>query len=80
MYQVIAYSTALRCSDTYLFYPETELAVERTILVRNSPIVVNTRRVAISGGDCIKSAENSVRVVLERAALLTQERVRAAST
>jgi 5-methylcytosine-specific restriction enzyme subunit McrC len=80
MYQVIAYSTALRCSDTYLFYPETELAVERTILVRNSPIVVNTRRVAISGGDCIKSAENSVRVVLERAALLTQEPVLAVST
>jgi 5-methylcytosine-specific restriction enzyme subunit McrC len=79
MFQVIAYGTALRCSDTYLFYPETELAVEKTVPVRNSPIVVNTRRIAISGEDCIKSAEDSVRAVLERAALLTQERVLAAS-
>lgn len=78
MFQVIAYGTALRCSDTFLFYPETELAMERTILVRNSPIVVNTRRVAISGEDCIKSAEDSVRAVLDRAALLTQEHIPAA--
>jgi 5-methylcytosine-specific restriction enzyme subunit McrC len=79
MFQVIAYGTALRCSDTYLFYPETELAVERTIPVRNSPIVVNTRRVAISGEDCIESAEDSVRAVLDRAALLTKEHIPAAS-
>lgn len=64
IYQVLAYGTALRCDDTYLFYPETELAFDRTIPVINSPIVVNTRRVAISGADCVKSAEESVRAVL----------------
>lgn len=79
MFQVIAYGTALRCSDTYLFYPETEVAGEKTVPVRNSSIVVNTRRVAISGEDCIKSAENSVRAVLERAALLIHEPAPAAS-
>jgi 5-methylcytosine-specific restriction enzyme subunit McrC len=64
IYQVLAYGTALRCDETYLFYPETELALDRTIPIRNSPIVVNTRRVAISGDDCVRSAEESVRTVL----------------
>ena len=65
MFQVIAYGTALRCFDTYLFYPETELAQDKTIRVRNSPIVVNTKRVAVSGLDSVKSAENSVHDVLQ---------------
>ena len=66
MFQVIAYGTALRCFDTYLFYPETELAVDRVISVRNSPIVVNTKRVPVSGGDCVKSTEESVRKLLQQ--------------
>jgi hypothetical protein len=67
IFQVIAYGTALACNDTYLFYPETELAMEKAIAVRNSSIVVNTRRVVISGEECVKSAESCVRLVLEHA-------------
>ena len=70
MYQVIAYGTALHCADTYLFYPETELGVDRTIPIRNSTIEVNTRRIAISGDACVKSAEESARVVLKQATAL----------
>jgi 5-methylcytosine-specific restriction endonuclease McrBC regulatory subunit McrC len=67
MYQVIAYGTALRCHDTYLLYPETEVAVKTIIRIRNSPILVNSIRVTISGDNCVKSAENSARGVLEQA-------------
>jgi 5-methylcytosine-specific restriction endonuclease McrBC regulatory subunit McrC len=68
MFQVIAYGTALRCFDTYLFYSETELAVDRVISVRNSPIVVNTKPVPVSGGDRVKSTEESVRKLLHQLA------------
>jgi 5-methylcytosine-specific restriction enzyme subunit McrC len=67
LFQVVTYGTALRCKDTYLFYPETELSVERKIRIRNSPIVVNTRRVGISGPDCVLSAERSARLAIKQA-------------
>jgi len=79
MYQVIAYGTALHCADTYLFYPEADLGRETTIPIRNSAIEVNTRRIAISGDDCVKSAEESARVVLEQATALGERYRRADS-
>jgi 5-methylcytosine-specific restriction enzyme subunit McrC len=65
LFQVISYGTVLRCNETYLFYPETELSTDRRIHIRNSQIVVNMRRVAISGPECIWSAERSVRAAIE---------------
>jgi 5-methylcytosine-specific restriction enzyme subunit McrC len=66
LFQVVTYGTALRCTDTYLFYPETELCVDRRIPIRNSPIVVNTSRVGVSGPDCVLSAERSARLVIKQ--------------
>ncbi len=67
LFQVVAYGTALSCNDTYLLYPETELAVNRELHVRNSPIIVKTRRVAISGAEAVNSAEECVKAVLDSA-------------
>lgn len=67
LFQVIAYGTALSCIDTYLLYPETELAVNRELHVRNSPIIVKSRHVAISGADSVKSAEECAKAVLDSA-------------
>src|SRR6266496_315315 len=68
IFQVVAYGTALRCLNTYLVYPETELAPEGTMQVRNSQIVVNTKRFAVSGADCVEAAEECVRIVLQKVA------------
>ncbi len=64
LYQVISYGTALRCDQTYLFYPETELGHGRRIPVRNSNIVVNTVRVPVGGEDCVSQCEAVVQQIL----------------
>jgi 5-methylcytosine-specific restriction endonuclease McrBC regulatory subunit McrC len=64
IYQVIAYGTVLRCSETYLLYPQTEIDSEHDIPVLNSHILVKTRRVDISSKDITEKAEAVVRAIL----------------
>jgi 5-methylcytosine-specific restriction enzyme subunit McrC len=64
LFQVVTYGTALRCNNTYLFYPETELSIERSLRICNSEIVVNMRQVAVSGPNCVASAERAAQIAL----------------
>src|SRR5205823_968441 len=65
LFQVVTYGTALDCTRTFLFYPDTEISIDRSIRIRNSPIVVNTRCVAVAGSHCVASAEHSARLAIE---------------
>jgi 5-methylcytosine-specific restriction enzyme subunit McrC len=63
-YQVITYGTVLECPRTYLLYPQTEVDSEHDIPVKNSGIVVRTRRVDISASDCVQKAEAVARAII----------------
>lgn len=64
IYQVITYGTVLKCSETFLLYPHSELDAEHDFQILNSPIVVRTRRVNIATPDCIRDTESTVRKII----------------
>jgi 5-methylcytosine-specific restriction enzyme subunit McrC len=64
IYQVITYGTVLQCDRVFLVYPATELDSEHDFPIINSPIVVKTRRVDISIGDCVSDVEAVAREIV----------------
>jgi len=73
IYQVITYGTVLRCDRVYLVYPATELDSEHDFAIINSDVIVKSRRVDISGKDCIPEAEAAAReIVADGIAAVTQ--------
>jgi 5-methylcytosine-specific restriction enzyme subunit McrC len=66
IYQAIAYSTVLNCKQAFLFYPDTEIAAEQTLPIRNSGgMVVKTKRVKLDCEDCVERAEAAVKEVFD---------------
>jgi 5-methylcytosine-specific restriction endonuclease McrBC regulatory subunit McrC len=63
-YQMIAYGTALACSEAYLVYPSTEWTDDRPVVVKNSPIAISIRRFDLSDARCVDLAEAVARDVL----------------
>jgi 5-methylcytosine-specific restriction endonuclease McrBC regulatory subunit McrC len=63
-YQMVAYGTALACSETYLVYPSTEWTDDRPVAVKNSPITIYIRRFDLSDPRCVDLAEAVARDVL----------------
>ena len=64
-YQMVAYGTALACPLTYLFYPATEWNESPPLIVRNSSIVTQVRRLDLGSINCVELAEAAARTVFE---------------
>jgi 5-methylcytosine-specific restriction enzyme subunit McrC len=73
-YQMVAYGTALACSETYLVYPSTEWTDDRPVVVKNSPITIYIRRFDLSDERCVDLAEAVARDVLSTLQAKTQRK------
>lgn len=63
-YQMLAYGTALQCSQTYLFFPATEIGSEGVAEMRNSPVTIAIRRIDIEDRYCTERMEEAAGQIL----------------
>lgn len=63
-YQMLAYATALNCEHTFLIFPSTEYGHDGPVVIVNSPVTIEVRRVDIAHKNCVDEAERVARAVL----------------
>ena len=76
VYQMIAYGTALACTETYLVYPSTERQADRPIIVKNSSITIYIRYFDLTDVRCVELAEAAADRVLASLKLVSTEKTR----